>query len=65
MPRSLRGGVTAASLQTFLDKAVAALEAGTIDDRDDTTLCWMPLLLDEQGWKEVSGDPRRGDRQGR
>jgi hypothetical protein len=54
VPRSLRGGVTAASLQTFIDKAVAALEAGTIDDRDDTTFSWMPLHLDEQGWEEVT-----------
>lgn len=54
VPKSIRGGVTAASLQTFLDKAVSALEAGTIDDRDDTTLCWMPVFLDEEGWKEVS-----------
>jgi DNA-binding transcriptional ArsR family regulator len=54
VPRSLRGGVTAASLQTFMDKAVGALEAGTIDDRSDTTLSWMPLNLDEQGWREVN-----------
>lgn len=54
VPKTLRGCVTAASLQTFLDKAVSALEAGTIDDRDDTTLCWMPVFLDEEGWKEVS-----------
>lgn len=54
VPRSIRGGITAASLQTFLDKAVAAFEAGTIDDRDDTTLCWMPVHLDQQGWREVT-----------
>lgn len=54
VPRSIRGGVTAASLQTFMDKAVAALEAGTIDDRDDTTLSWMPVHLDEEGWREVT-----------
>jgi DNA-binding transcriptional ArsR family regulator len=54
VPKTLRGSVTAASLQTFLDKAVSAWEAGTIDDRDDTTLCWMPVFLDEEGWKEVN-----------
>jgi DNA-binding transcriptional ArsR family regulator len=53
VPRAVLGGVTAASLQTFMDKAIAALEAGTIDDRDDTVLTWMPLLLDETGWSEV------------
>jgi hypothetical protein len=54
VPRSVRGGVTAASLQTFMDKAVTALEAGTIDDREDSTFSWMPVHLDEQGWREVT-----------
>lgn len=54
VPRSVRAGVTAASLQTFMDKALAALEAGTLDQRDDTTLCWMPVRLDDQGWEEVT-----------
>lgn len=53
VPRSVRGGVSAATLQTFLDKAVAALEAGTLDGRDETVFRWMPLLLDQEGWKEV------------
>lgn len=53
VPRSVRGGVSAATLQTFLDKAVAALEAGTLDGRDETVFRWMPLLLDEEGWEEV------------
>jgi DNA-binding transcriptional ArsR family regulator len=54
VPRSLRGGVSAASVQTFFDRAVAALEAGTIDGRDDTVLTWMPLWLDPLGWDEVT-----------
>lgn len=54
VPRTLRSAVTGASLQTFLDKALGALEAGTIDKRDDTTLSWMPLHLDEPGWQEVT-----------
>ena len=37
-----------------MDKAVAALEAGKLDDRDDTTLSWMPVRLDDQGWNEVT-----------
>lgn len=53
IPRSLLGGVSAATLQTFIDKAVDALEAGTLDGRDDTVFRWMPLLLDETGWEEV------------
>jgi DNA-binding transcriptional ArsR family regulator len=53
VPPSLLSGVSAATLQTFLDKAIAALEAGTLDDRDDTVFRWMPLTLDEEGWSEV------------
>jgi DNA-binding transcriptional ArsR family regulator len=53
VPRSVLGGVSAATLQTFLDKAIAALEAGTLEGRKDTILRWMPLLLDQTGWDEV------------
>ncbi len=53
VPRAVRGGVSAATLQTFLDKAIAALEAGTLDGRDDTVFRWMPLHLDEEGFQEV------------
>jgi DNA-binding transcriptional ArsR family regulator len=53
VPPSLLGGVSAATLQTFLDKAIDALEAGTLDGRDDTVFRWMPLSLDQEGWKEV------------
>ena len=54
VPRSVRSGVSTASLQTLMDRAVAALEAGTLDRRDDTTLCWMPLHVDEKGWADVT-----------
>lgn len=53
VPGAVRGGVSAATLQTFLDKAIAALEAGTLDGRDDTIFRWMPLFVDQQGWEEV------------
>jgi DNA-binding transcriptional ArsR family regulator len=53
VPSSVRGAISAATLQTFLDKAIAALEAGTLDGRDDTIFRWMPLQLDETGWEEV------------
>jgi DNA-binding transcriptional ArsR family regulator len=53
VPRSLLGGVSGATLQTFVDKAIDALEAGTLDGRDDTIFRWMPLFLDQKGWEEV------------
>jgi DNA-binding transcriptional ArsR family regulator len=54
VPRALLGGVSGATLQSFMDRAVAALEAGTIDKREDAILYWMPIRLDEQGWNEVT-----------
>lgn len=53
LPRSLRGNVTALSLQAFVERAMASLEAGTIDQRDDTTFTWMTLAFDEVGWVQV------------
>lgn len=54
VPRALLGGVSGATLQSFMDRAVAALEAGTIDGREDTVLYWMPVRLDEKGWKQAT-----------
>jgi DNA-binding transcriptional ArsR family regulator len=52
-PRSLRGEVTAAAVQTFLDKVAEAAAAGTIDSCEDTTLNWMPMTVDRRGRGEV------------
>jgi DNA-binding transcriptional ArsR family regulator len=53
VPPSLRDGVTGAQLGTFFDRAADALEAGTIDAREDTTLSWMPMAVDAAGWTEI------------
>jgi DNA-binding transcriptional ArsR family regulator len=54
VPASLRDAVTGASLGTFFDRAADALESGTMDARDDTTLNWMPMAVDQAGWDEVA-----------
>jgi DNA-binding transcriptional ArsR family regulator len=53
-PRPVRGGVTDAAIGTFLDKVAAAVDAGTVDLREDTTLSWMPITVDDAGWKELA-----------
>jgi DNA-binding transcriptional ArsR family regulator len=53
-PLSVRGGVTNEALRTFVAKVGAALDADTIDSREDTTLNWMPITVDEQGWRETA-----------
>jgi DNA-binding transcriptional ArsR family regulator len=54
VPKSLRDAVSGSALGTFFDRAADALEAGTIDSHDDTTLNWMPMAVDETGWAEVA-----------
>jgi len=53
-PVSVRAGVTSEALRTFVDKVGEAIDADTIDRRDDTTLNWMPITVDEQGWRETA-----------
>jgi DNA-binding transcriptional ArsR family regulator len=54
VPVSVRGGVTVEALRTFIAKVGAALDADTIDSREDTTLNWMPIVVDERGWRETA-----------
>lgn len=53
-PVSVRGGVTSEAIRTFVEKVGAAVDADTIDSREDTTLNWMPITVDEQGWRETA-----------
>src|ERR1700753_715971 len=54
VPKSLRDAVSGATLGTFFDRAADALESGTLDAREDTTLSWMPMAVDQAGWDEVA-----------
>lgn len=53
-PLSVRGGVTSEAIRTFVEKVGSAIDADTIDTRDDTTLNWMPMTVDEQGWRQAA-----------
>ena len=54
VPRSVRNEVSGASLEAFIDRVIDALEAGTIDDREETTLSWTTIAVDELGWSQAS-----------
>jgi DNA-binding transcriptional ArsR family regulator len=54
VPRSVRSEVTGASLESFVNRVVEAMQAGTIDDREDTTLNWMTMAVDEVGWVQAT-----------
>jgi Helix-turn-helix domain len=53
-PATVRAGITNAAIQTFFEAAKNALDSGTIDAREDTTLNWMPLTVDDAGWREIA-----------
>jgi DNA-binding transcriptional ArsR family regulator len=53
-PLSVRGGVTNETIRTLGEKLAAAIDADTIDSRGDTTLNWMPMTVDDQGWRETA-----------
>jgi DNA-binding transcriptional ArsR family regulator len=53
-PLSVRGGVTNEAIRTLGEKLAAAVDADTIDTREDTTLNWMPMTVDDQGWRETA-----------
>ena len=40
----------------FFRRSYVAFMSGLLDARDDSHLTWVPLELDEQGWKELSED---------
>jgi DNA-binding transcriptional ArsR family regulator len=54
VPRSVRSEVSGASFESFLSRVADALEAGKIDDREDTTLNWMTMAVDDVGWAQAA-----------
>jgi DNA-binding transcriptional ArsR family regulator len=53
VPKVFRRAVSGASLHTFMDKAIKALEKGKLD-ADDAAVTWMPLAVDTKGRQEVA-----------
>lgn len=47
-----RNELSEPTIRDFVARCWAALDSGTLDRRDDSHLTWVPLTLDEQGWKE-------------
>jgi DNA-binding transcriptional ArsR family regulator len=53
LPPSARKAVSNTVLSKALGDVRDAVAAGTFDDRADRHLSYSPLMLDEQGWKEL------------
>jgi DNA-binding transcriptional ArsR family regulator len=54
IPASARKGITGVIIQTIGEDVTRAMLEGTIDERTDTHLTRSPLVLDEQGWKDLN-----------
>jgi DNA-binding transcriptional ArsR family regulator len=49
-----RVAITRSTLQMLVARADGAILQGTFDKRPDRHLSWVPMDLDEQGWKELT-----------
>lgn len=54
LPESARVAMSADLFQMILDDAVASLEGEVFDAREDRHMSWTPMVVDEQGWKEIN-----------
>jgi DNA-binding transcriptional ArsR family regulator len=53
MPQDTRRELSRISLQGLVARADRAISEGTFDARADRHLTWIPMQLDERGWKEL------------
>jgi len=50
LPMSMKQMISGGIFEEFAGRVRAAMEADTIDARDDRHFSWVPLLLDQEGW---------------
>lgn len=50
LPMTMKQMISGGIIEEFLARVKAAMEADTIDARNDRHLSWMPMLLDQLGW---------------
>jgi DNA-binding transcriptional ArsR family regulator len=53
LPASIRPSMAATLLQSIVEDAGEALDAGTFDARGDSHIAWTSMIVDEQGWGEA------------
>ncbi len=53
LPQTMKEMISGGIFEEFSERVKEAMEAGTIDAREDRHFSWMLLRLDEQGWKNV------------
>lgn len=54
LPKSLRPGLAGAMLKSVFDDIEEASQSGSLEEVDDLHLSRTPMVLDKQGWGDVS-----------
>jgi DNA-binding transcriptional ArsR family regulator len=54
LPEVARSGLSAALVRGAVQDAMAALQEGTFEARSDRHVSWTPLIVDEEGWKDLA-----------
>lgn len=54
VPHSARSAISGTVLERALGDLREALRTGSFDSREDRRLSFVPLVLDQQGWEELS-----------
>lgn len=54
LSKDTKNGISITGLKMIVDKARAAVEAGTFDSRGSRHLSCTPLVVDEAGWEEMA-----------
>lgn len=54
VPDPVKGGMRASLLQSIMDDAIAAIDEDTYDSLDSAHMSWTPLIVDENGWDELT-----------
>jgi DNA-binding transcriptional ArsR family regulator len=55
MPAPIRGGFNASIVGTFSERAREAIEADTMDSRENKHVTWTPVELDDSGFDRIMG----------
>jgi hypothetical protein len=55
LPKSMKEMISGGIFEELVGRVKEALEAGTLNARDDHHLTWTPLRLDQEGWAKVVG----------
>lgn len=57
--KGTQAGVRIAGFQDLINRCTQAVEGETFDAREDAAFYWVPMSLDEIGWKEMQAAIRR------